>query len=180
MKVEEQVKFPHLEVILKPSLFSEFNLAEGFSDKNAVFVMDTCKKHLAGKKVIGVELLLQNLIMESFAINIGRGENYGSAYPYDFIEKIEDKLSAEISSELILDILEWAYGIADHELVILKKGKEEEYFFQSAKNPKEFICYETLAKLAKEALDSNKRLLRLLIRSSWERFAKSICKSSVD
>lgn len=154
MKTEEHVKFPYLEAALKPSLFSELYLTEGFSDKNAVFVMDTCKKYLPEKKVVGVDLLLRNLVMESFAFNVGQGDNHGSAYPHAFIAKLEDKFSAEISDELILDILEWACGITDHELVIWKKGKEEEYFFQSAKNPKEFISYETMAKLAKEALDS--------------------------
>lgn len=153
MKAAAYSRYPHLESLLKTSLFTDIGLPDYFSIGRAKDVLDIFIKHFAVPSGDNITDGIKNLLFESFARNVGCGENYGSGYPFDFLERLENKLVYEINEGLIYDIIEWKYNLSDYSLVILKQESEDEYYFSSNKNKRELICYSTFSKLAYQALE---------------------------
>lgn len=153
MKSEVKPRFPHLENILKTSLFSQVTLTDNFSDKKALAFIEACKGYVDANQS-EVQSLIKNLLLESIARNIGAGENYGSGFPYDYLEKLNHKLSTEIDEGLLCDILEWGYNMTDLEMVTISKNNLDEYFFQNKKEPRELISYETICVISQRAFES--------------------------
>lgn len=168
MKAQENIRFPRLNELLSVSLFSQSNLMEGFSDKKALQVIEVCKKHLKYSNNDGeIKHLMNNILIEALARNVGSGENYGFGFPYDFLKKIEHKMASEINEFLIYEIMEWGYGMADHDFITITKNKQEEYFFHSEKAPRELISYQTMSNLAYGAIEKSFNL-------EYERFQSKV------
>lgn len=156
MEAQESVRFPRLNELLNISLFSQSNLMEGFSDKKALQVIEVCKKHIKYTENGGeIRPLISNILIESLARNVGSCENYGLGFPIDFLKKIEHKMASEINEFLIYEIMEWGYGMDDHDFITITKSKQEEYFFQSKKEPRELISYQTMSVLAYKAIENS-------------------------
>jgi hypothetical protein len=148
---DDKTNFSLLKDLLSVSIFSVSLFPEGFSDTKAVYVIDTCKP-LLEKQNDEIENLIVSLLLESFARNVGSGENYGSGFPYDLMERIETKIHGEISENLICDILEWAFNISDHRLIEIQRDDERVYYFENLTDKRELIAYSTMADLAYRAI----------------------------
>lgn len=155
MKKTSPFDFQYLKDFLSPSLFSEFPSMEGFNDKKALFVIETCKQHMGQSPWWEDEIssTMRDKLIEAVARNVGSGENYGSGFPNDLLDKINNKLEFEINEKLIQDILFWGYGMPEYTMVTISNTKNEQYFFQSKKEPKELISYSTMAALAYNILN---------------------------
>lgn len=155
MDAKEKLRFPRSGDLLGVSLFSQTTFMEGFSDEKALKVFNICKKHIKHSNHDSeIKPLITNILMESLARNVGNGENYGSGYPHDFLEKIEHELEIGFNEVLIYEIMEWGYGILDHVLIKITKNKQQEYFFQNEKEPRELISFQTMLKLVYRAIEN--------------------------
>lgn len=168
MEVQEKLRYPRLGELLGVSLFSQTNFTEEFSDEKALKVINLCRKYISFTSQDGeIKPLMNNILIEALARNVGSGENYGFGFPYDFLEKIEHHLETDVNEFLIYEIMEWGYGMADHDFITITKNKEVEYFFQSEKEQRELISYQTMSTLAYKTIESN-------FDMEYERFQRRI------
>lgn len=154
MKKTSPFEFQFLKELLSPSLFSEFPLMEGFNDKKALFVIDTCKQHIGQTKwwEDDISTMMRDRLIEAVARNVGSSENYGFGFPNDLLDNINTKLEFEINERLIQDILYWGNGMSEYSMVTISNDKNELYFFQSNKETRELISYSTMASLTYNVL----------------------------
>lgn len=148
---KNKISYPVINDLLKQSLFSQTNFMEGFSDTKALATIDLLKEsHINHVSEDSITQLIDKLLIESIGRNVGHSENHGTGYPFDLLDKFENKFEGEIDESLILEILDWKFGIKKYKLI----ENSDELYFQNASNPKERIQYSTFSKVAFKTIEN--------------------------
>lgn len=155
MKNANEFTYPFLAEFLSPSLFSILPLMEGFNDTKALLVVETLKQHVNQSKFKDdeISLILRNKLIESIGRNVGQGENHGSGFPFDLMERLKNNLEFDINEGLIEDVMAWGNSPINYEFVTLINDKQEEYYFQTKDKPLELVPYTKVANLSYEILE---------------------------
>lgn len=141
--------YPALNELLKQSLFSRSDLMEGFSDRKALATIKVLKEYWTDQvNENSFILLIDNLLIESVARNVGHGENRGAGFPFDLIDKIENNFNYEINEALVLEVLYWVFGIKQYKLIKESTLNDDNFYFHNLINRQELILYSTFSNIA--------------------------------
>ncbi|MFO0356993.1 MAG: hypothetical protein ACK50A_08570 [Sphingobacteriaceae bacterium] len=142
---KNKINYPVINELLKQSLFSQSSLMEGFSDVKALATIDLLKEsYISQVPEDSITQLIDKLLIESIGRSVGHGENHGAGFPFDLLEKFENKFEGEIDETLIIEVLNWKFSITSYKLV----ENSDDIYFQNTSIPAERILYSTFSKIA--------------------------------
>jgi len=149
-------KFSLLQTFLNRSLFSILPVSVDFDDKKALSVIELINGYTQQFE-FNDEVIMQSIrhrLIEAIGRNVGQGEDYGSGFPFDLMEKYQNELEFNIETELIDDILEWSNTSTFYEFATLTTDETVEYFYRVKEKPLELIPYSTVALLSFEIIEN--------------------------